>query len=69
MATNPAEIRAACLDDLTKLGTRTVQEQGRGSKYLCLHEIAVMNLGIEDKDELVQHLDPENNRIIIEMED
>lgn len=68
MASREAEIRAAGLDELTELGTRSVNEQGRGdSKYMCLHEVAVLNLGIEDKDEMTQYLDQENERLIIEL--
>lgn len=67
MASTEAEIRERGLDEMAELGTRSVSEQGGGnSKYLCLHEVAVINLDIGHKDEMTQYLDPEQNRIIIE---
>lgn len=57
------------LDDCTELGSRSLVEQGGGSLYICLHEIAVLNMELDCGDNLTQHLDAENNRIIIELGD
>lgn len=69
MASTQAKMIANHLDDYCELGSRSVVEQGRGSLYLCIHEIAVHNMEIDSGDRMVQHLDTENNRIVIEFED
>lgn len=67
MASKQGEIKAAELDGTTELGSRAVIEHNNCNSFIVyIHEVAVLNLGLTSDDEVCQHYDAENERLIIE---
>jgi len=67
MASKQGEIGAAELDGTTELGSRAVTKHAGCSSFsVTIHEVAALNLALSSDDELNQHYDAENDRLIIE---